>query len=135
MFDFVSLTVAANATNPTLPTNIATAFTGAGANTIIPFAGSALVGYCIGFALKKILKWTLIILGVLAGIVFMAIQWMSQNGYIRGPIAWDKLGNDTALYAQHLVTTTNIHNAFHYLGIPMTGGLGIGLLTGFIRTR
>jgi uncharacterized membrane protein (Fun14 family) len=26
-------------------------------SNIIPFAGSSLVGYAIGFALKKILKW------------------------------------------------------------------------------
>jgi uncharacterized membrane protein (Fun14 family) len=30
-------------------------------SNIIPFAGSGLVGYAIGFALKKILKWMLII--------------------------------------------------------------------------
>jgi len=29
--------------------------------TIIPFAGSGLLGYAMGFALKKILKWMLII--------------------------------------------------------------------------
>jgi uncharacterized membrane protein (Fun14 family) len=35
-------------------------------SNIIPFAGSGLVGYAIGFALKKILKWMLIIVGFLA---------------------------------------------------------------------
>ncbi|MGB8938328.1 MAG: hypothetical protein WCC17_24815 [Candidatus Nitrosopolaris sp.] len=34
-------------------------------SNIIPFAGSGLVGYAIGFALKKILKWMLIIVGLL----------------------------------------------------------------------
>jgi uncharacterized membrane protein (Fun14 family) len=37
---------------------------------MIPFAGSNLVGYAIGFALKKILKWILIIVGFLAGMFF-----------------------------------------------------------------
>ena len=32
-------------------------------SNIIPFAGSGLVGYAMGFALKKILKWVLIIIG------------------------------------------------------------------------
>jgi uncharacterized membrane protein (Fun14 family) len=32
-------------------------------SNIIPFAGSGLVGYAIGFALKKILKLMLIIVG------------------------------------------------------------------------
>ena len=35
-------------------------------SNIIPFAGSGLVGYAIGFALKKILKLMLIIIGFLA---------------------------------------------------------------------
>ena len=30
-------------------------------SSIIPFAGSGLLGYAMGFALKKILKWILII--------------------------------------------------------------------------
>jgi|SRR5215469_16641390 len=105
---------------------------------LIPFGGSLLCGYLIGFTLKKILRWVLIILGVIAGIVFMTIQWMSQNGYIRGPIGWDKMGNDIASYSQHLAThfhIANIQNVFHFLGIPMTSGLSVGALAGFLRTK
>jgi uncharacterized membrane protein (Fun14 family) len=32
-------------------------------NTLIPFAGSGLVGYAMGFALHKIIKWLMIIFG------------------------------------------------------------------------
>jgi uncharacterized membrane protein (Fun14 family) len=39
-------------------------------NTLIPFAGSGLVGYAMGFALGKIIKWLMIIFGVLAGSFF-----------------------------------------------------------------
>ena len=60
-------------------------------SNIIPFAGSDLVGYAIGFALKKILKWILIIVGFLG--------------------------------------------LFHTIGIPVSSGLGLGLLAGFVRTR
>ena len=42
-------------------------------SSIIPFAGSGLVGYAIGFALKKILKWMLINVGFLAGMFFVGI--------------------------------------------------------------
>jgi uncharacterized membrane protein (Fun14 family) len=93
-------------------------------SNIIPFAGSGLLGYAMGFALKKVLKWILIIIGFLAG-------------YVSG-VNWDKLGNDTSTQIQHWVTnadTTNIHGLFHALGIPISGGLGLGLLTGFVRTR
>ena len=43
-------------------------------SNIIPFAGSGLVGYAIGFALKKILKLMLIIVGFLAGMFFVGVQ-------------------------------------------------------------
>ncbi|MGB6527483.1 MAG: hypothetical protein WBF33_05190 [Candidatus Nitrosopolaris sp.] len=42
-------------------------------SNIIPFAGSGLVGYALGFALRKVLKWLLIIIGFLAGIFFLGV--------------------------------------------------------------
>ena len=73
-----------NATNSVLPTT-STAMSG-----LVPFAGSMLA--CIGFALKKVVKWLLIGLGILAGLIFLAVQWMANNGYIQG-VRWDKLGS------------------------------------------
>ena len=87
--------------------------------TVLPFAESTLVGYIMGFAMKKILKWLLIILGVIAGIIFIAVQWMSQNGYV-GSVKWDKLGNDMGQHLATQVDFTNLHGMFHYLGIPVT---------------
>jgi uncharacterized membrane protein (Fun14 family) len=43
-------------------------------SNILPFAGSGLVGYATGFALKKILKWMLIIIGFMAGMFFLGVQ-------------------------------------------------------------
>ena len=43
-------------------------------SNIIPFACSGLLGYAMGFALKKILKWMLIIVGFLAGMFFVGVQ-------------------------------------------------------------
>ena len=106
-------------------------------SSIIPFAGLGLVGYILGFELKKIIKWLLIGLDVLAGIFFIVIQWMTNNGYIQG-VKWDKLGNDISSYGQHLATQidfTNLSSVFHYLGVRVTGGLAIGSLMGFVRTR
>jgi len=51
-------------------------------SNIIPFAGSGLVGYAIGFALKKILKWTLIIVGFLAGMFFVGVQLLQKYEYV-----------------------------------------------------
>jgi hypothetical protein len=53
-------------------------------------------------------------------------------------VNWDKLGNDTSTQLQHLaanVDVTNVHGLFHTLGIPVSSGLGLGFLAGFVRTR
>ena len=56
----------------------------------------------------------------------------------KGPVNWDKLGNDTSTQIQHWaanVDVTNVHSLFHTLGIPVSGGLALGFLAGFVRTR
>jgi uncharacterized membrane protein (Fun14 family) len=106
-------------------------------SSIIPFAGSGLLGYAMGFALKEILKWMLIIVGFLAGMFFLGVQLLQKYGYV-SMINWDKLGNDTSTQIQHLaanVDVTNMHSLFHTLGIPVSGGLGLGFLAEFVRTR
>jgi uncharacterized membrane protein (Fun14 family) len=50
-------------------------------SNIIPFAGSGLLGYAMGFALKKILKWMLIVMGFLAGMFFVGVQLLQKYGY------------------------------------------------------
>jgi uncharacterized membrane protein (Fun14 family) len=62
-------------------------------SSLIPFAGSGL-GYAMGFALKKVLKWVLIIVGFLAGLFFVGVQLLQKYGYV-STVHWDKLGNDT----------------------------------------
>jgi uncharacterized membrane protein (Fun14 family) len=106
-------------------------------SSIIPFAGSGLLGYAMGFALKKVLKWMLIMVGFLAGLFFVGVQLMQKYGYVNA-VNWDKLGNDTSTQIQHWasnVDVTNVHSLFHTLGIPVSGGLGLGLIAGFVRTQ
>jgi uncharacterized membrane protein (Fun14 family) len=103
---------------------------------MIPFAGSGL-GYAMGFALKKILKWMLIIVGFLAGTFFVGVQLLQKYGCMSS-VNWDKLGNDSSTQVQHWasnVDITNVHSLFHTLGIPVSGGLALGFLAGFVRTR
>jgi uncharacterized membrane protein (Fun14 family) len=90
-------------------------------SNIIPFAGSGLVGYAIGFALKKILKWILVVIGFLVGIFFIGVQLLQKYGYV-STVNWDKLGNDSSIQIQHLADNadvTNLHGLFHTLGIPV----------------
>jgi uncharacterized membrane protein (Fun14 family) len=99
--------------------------------------GSGLAGYAMGFALKKVLKWILVIVGFIAGAFLVVVQLLQKYGYV-SMVNWDKLGNDTSTQIQHLaanVDVTNVHSLFHTLGIPVSGGLALGFLAGFIRTR
>jgi uncharacterized membrane protein (Fun14 family) len=61
-------------------------------SSIIPFAGSGLLGYAMGFALKKVLKWMLIIIGFLAGIFFVGIQLLQKYGYVSA-VNWESTLN------------------------------------------
>ena len=63
--------------------------------SIIPFAGSGLLGYAMGSALKKVLKWMLIIIGFLAGMFFVGVQLLQKYGYVN-TVNWDKLGIDVS---------------------------------------
>ena len=66
---------------------------------------------------------------------FVGVQLLQKYGYV-STVNWDKLGNDTSTQIQHWATNadiTNLHGFF--LGIPVSGGLGLGLLAGFVRTR
>jgi uncharacterized membrane protein (Fun14 family) len=47
-------------------------------SNIVPFAGSGLLGYAMGFALKKVLKWMLIIVGFLVGMFFVGVQLLQK---------------------------------------------------------
>ncbi|MGA9153125.1 MAG: FUN14 domain-containing protein [Candidatus Nitrosopolaris sp.] len=51
-------------------------------SSIIPFAGSGLLGYAMGSALKKILRWMLIIIGFLNGMFFVGVQLLQKHGYV-----------------------------------------------------
>jgi uncharacterized membrane protein (Fun14 family) len=106
-------------------------------SSIIPFAGSGLLGYAMGFALKKVLKWMLIIVGFLAGMFFVGVQLLQKYGYV-SKVNLDKLGNDTSTQMQHWAANadvTNLHGLFHTLGIPVSGGLALGFIAGLVRTH
>jgi uncharacterized membrane protein (Fun14 family) len=79
----------------------------------------------------------LIVVGFLAGMFFIRVQLLQKYGYVSA-VNWDKLGNDVSTQIQHLaanVDVTNFHGLFHTLGIPVSGGLALGFVAGFVRTR
>ena len=56
-------------------------------------AGSFGVGYLAGWALKKMIKWVLIVVGFFAGVIFLVMTLVQKYGYV-STINWDKMGRD-----------------------------------------
>ena len=81
-------------------------------SSIIPFAGSGHLTYAMGFALKKILKWMLIVVGFIAGMFFVGVQLLQKYGYVSA-VNWDKLGNDTSTQMQHWTANVDVSNVQH----------------------
>ncbi len=94
----------------------------------------------MGFALRKILKLAITVVAAALGLFFIGLYFMQSRGYIPSPgVDWNRVGNDIANSTQQMVGNvqdlTLAHNVIHQFGIPVSSGLAIGLLTGFIRTR
>ena len=89
-------------------------------SNVIPFAGSGLFGYAMGFALKKILKWMLIIVSFLGWDVLWWCSTVAEVWLCEYQVNWNKLGNDTSTQIEHWaanVDISNAHSLFHTLGI------------------
>jgi uncharacterized membrane protein (Fun14 family) len=96
--------------------------------------GAGGVGFLIGFAIKKIIKILLVILGIFFGAV-LALQYY---GFLA--VRWDNINKS----AQQLIDNANLTGAHigvpHFLtdivnnlGIPITSGFAIGLFLGFAK--
>lgn len=101
---------------------------------VMTFAGSGALGFIVGYSLKKILRLLVIIVGAIAGIFFVALSLMQKQGYI-STINWDRMSSDIYNSTANLTNfhMSNIHGAINYLGIPVTSGLGLGLVAGFLK--
>lgn len=89
----------------------------------------------MGYGLKKVIRFIIIAVGAIAGIFFVALALLQKHGYISN-ITWDAMAND--LYTSATITLTNfhmsnIHDAVNYLGLPVSSGLGLGLISGFLK--
>jgi uncharacterized membrane protein (Fun14 family) len=99
--------------------------------TSIGFGG--ITGFLIGFAIKKVMKIMLVILGLL----FVAVISLEYQKLIS--VNWNKiqtglsgaLGNVTN--GQIPGTHENIASTMSSIGIPLTGSLTAGFVLGFMR--
>jgi uncharacterized membrane protein (Fun14 family) len=127
-------------------------------SSIMPFVSTigfgGIVGFLIGFTIKRIMK----ILAVIAGVFFAALLYLESQHILN--VSWDKLqmisngvlstiatnttstsggglgsiqailgNNSTGTATSILPITTTMAN----LGIPLTGSTAIGLTLGFLK--
>jgi uncharacterized membrane protein (Fun14 family) len=95
-----------------------------------------IVGFLLGYALKKVAK----ILAVIIGVFFAAIMYFESTGIMN--INWDKLqsiAQSTISSLTGLITTTGNGNnsstllPITSLGLPLTGSAAAGFAIGFMK--
>jgi uncharacterized membrane protein (Fun14 family) len=130
-------------------------------NNIVPLVSTigfgGIVGFLVGFALKRIMK----ILAVIAGVFFAALLYLESQHIVN--VNWDKLQIISNSILSTITTTTNatsttggggmgaiqaflgnnstgaanailpITSTMANLGIPLTGSTTIGLTLGFLK--
>ena len=95
-------------------------------------AGSGgIVGFLIGYAIKKVMKISAIIIGIFFG----ALIYLQTQGVIA--INWEKLQSilESTLSAisSTITNTEQISIITANIGIPLTGGLSAGLVLGLSK--
>jgi uncharacterized membrane protein (Fun14 family) len=127
-------------------------------NNIMPFVSTigfgGIVGFLVGFALKRIMK----ILAVIAGVFFAALLYLESQHIVN--VNWDKLQTISNSILSTITTTTNatstgigmgpiqailgnntgaaaaispITSTMANLGIPLTGSTAMGFTIGIIK--
>lgn len=88
---------------------------------------SFLVGFAVGFALRAMLKVTLVVLGL----VFLALAGLSYAGIV--PIDWTALGEGFESLRASLSDEARGFQSFLTSSLPSAAAAGVGLIAGFKR--
>lgn len=88
----------------------------------------------MGMLLRRILHIILIIVGSFLGALFLAIQFMANNGYLgKAEIDWNRIGTDAMGWLNGIVEQFSNQHIFAALGIPATSGLAVGIIAGLAK--
>jgi uncharacterized membrane protein (Fun14 family) len=91
----------------------------------------SIAGFAIGYAVKKIFKISLALMGVLFG----AIAYMQTQGVLS--VNWDKIENISRSAATAVSSMTmnqmGTDSMISSLGLPLMGTMSMGFAVGFMR--
>jgi uncharacterized membrane protein (Fun14 family) len=99
--------------------------------TVGSFAGSGFAGFLAGYALRKVIKWAEIIVGIfLVGLIAL-----SARGWLI--VQWNKINDSVMSLANATGPVSGVqdvaHNIMNAIGIPASSGLAAGFLFGFLK--
>jgi uncharacterized membrane protein (Fun14 family) len=100
-------------------------------STLLTVGSGGLIGFLVGFALKRVMK----ILAVIIGLFFGALIYLQSQTIIN--VNWDKLESisesSLSVISNYMTNTEQISTIMRNLGIPLAGGLSAGLVLGFSK--
>jgi uncharacterized membrane protein (Fun14 family) len=90
----------------------------------------SLIGILIGYAIKKILKIGLIILGSFFG----GVAYLQSQGLLN--INWERIevvSNQAITTVSNAIIEDSADSVIANLGLPLTGSMAVGFAIGFIK--
>jgi uncharacterized membrane protein (Fun14 family) len=100
-------------------------------STLFTAGYGGIIGFIVGFDLKKVMK----ILAIIAGVFLGALIHLQSQSIIG--INWDKLQfllEHSFLFVSNSASSSSlVSNVLGNIGLPLTGGLSAGLLLGFTK--
>ena len=101
-------------------------------STLFTAGSGGIVGFLIGFALKRVMK----ILAVIIGLFFGALMYLQSQSILN--INWDRLysvsESTLSIIGNSITDTGQISTITANLGIPLTGGLSGGFVLGLMKS-
>ena len=89
-----------------------------------------LIGILIGYAIKKILKIGLIILGSFFG----GVAYLQSQGLLN--VNWgniEAVSNQAITTVSNAITEDSANSVIANLGLPLTGSMAVGFAIGFMK--
>jgi len=96
--------------------------------------GGFIGGIVIGYALKKVAKVIAIVLGLfLAGLAYLQYQGIVSMNWNKLQVVSQGAANTIINASQHGIPGVVTQHSFDSWGLPITGGMAMGIAIGFMK--
>jgi uncharacterized membrane protein (Fun14 family) len=96
--------------------------------------GGFVGGIVIGYALKKVAKVIAVVLGLfLAGLAYLQYQGIVSTNWNKLQVVTQGAANTIINASQHGIPGVVTQHGFDSWGLPITGGMAMGITIGFMK--